>query len=96
MKKRHFILALVFILLVGCTTMESVMKSWVGNNIDNVTASWGAPESRIARSDGGYTYTWTTFGSNQYGVRQCRQTFVTDSTGTVTSWSYNNCPRFVR
>ncbi len=72
------------------------MKSWVGSNIDDVTASWGAPESRIERSSGGYTYTWTTFSSNQYGTNQCRQSFITDSIGTIVSWSYNGCPRFVR
>lgn len=92
---RNIIVSLIFVILAGCTTMGSVMKSWVNSNIDDVTASWGAPESRIARSDGGYTYTWTTFNSNQYGINQCRQTFVTDSTGTITSWSYSGCKPFV-
>ena len=72
------------------------MSSWVGHSIDDVTASWGAPESRIPRNDGGATYTWTTFSSNQYGVRQCRQSFITDSEGIVVSWAYSGCPRYVR
>ena len=91
-------LALLFATLViaGCTSMDTVMQSWVGNHIDDVTASWGAPESRIPRSDGGYTYTWTTLSSNQYGVHQCRQSFVTDPEGIIFRWSYSGCPRFVR
>jgi len=76
--------------------MNTVMSSWEGRSIDDVTAAWGAPELRINRTDGGATYTWTTFSSNQYGVQQCRQTFVTDSTGKIVTWSYTGCPRFVR
>ena len=48
--------------------MNTVMSSWEGRSIDDLTAAWGAPESRINRTDGGATYTWTTFSSNQYGV----------------------------
>ena len=94
MKRTLFILLAVAV-LTGCTTMSTIMSSWVGDSIDDVTASWGAPESRIPRSDGGATYTWTTFSSNQYGVHQCRQTFVTDSKGIIVSWSYNGCSRFL-
>jgi hypothetical protein len=56
-------------LMAGCASMDSVMSSWVGRSIDDVTAAWGAPESKMSRADGGATYTWTTFSSNQYGVR---------------------------
>jgi hypothetical protein len=76
--------------------MDSVMSSWVGHSIDDVTAAWGAPESKINRTDGGVTYTWTTFSSNEYGVRQCRQSFVTDASGKIVSWSYAGCPKFIR
>jgi len=88
------LLAVAF--MVGCASMNTVMSSWEGRSIDDVTAAWGAPELRINRTDGGATYTWTTFSSNQYGVQQCRQTFVTDSTGKIVTWSYTGCPRFVR
>jgi len=87
---------LLIFALCGCVTLKTAMKSWVGKSIDDVTAAWGAPESRMSRSDVGETYTWTTFSSNQYGVRQCRQSFVTNSEGTVVSWSFSGCPRFVR
>jgi hypothetical protein len=94
---RHFATMLLsFALLAGCASMNSVMSFWEGRSIDDVTAAWGAPESRIDRTDGGATYTWTTFGSNQYGVQQCRQTFVTNPSGTVVSWSYAGCSRFVK
>jgi len=76
--------------------MDALMGSWVGHSIDDVTAKWGAPESRMARSDGGATYTWNTISSNQYGVQQCRQSFVTDALGKVVSWSYSGCSKFVR
>lgn len=97
MKRKLSRLISIFMIfaLCGCASMQTVMKSWVGKPIDDVTASWGAPESKMPRSDGGYTYTWTTFSSNQYGVHQCRQSFVTNSEGTVVSWSFNGCPRFV-
>ena len=83
-------------ILAGCASRRAIMKSWMGYHIDKATASWGAPESRISRNDGGFTYTWTTFSSNQYGVQQCRQSFVTDSEGVIVSWSYSGCSRLVR
>lgn len=85
-----------FALLSGCVSTKSVMASWVGSSIDDVTAAWGAPESKMVRADGGATYTWTTIGSNQYGVVQCRQTLVTDSQGKVVNWSFAGCPRFLK
>lgn len=96
MKILRLSILFTFIVLAGCTSMQTVMSSWVGKSIDDATASWGSPTSRIPRNDGGATYTWTTFSSNQYGVHQCRQTLVTDSSGTIVTWSYNGCPRFVR
>lgn len=89
-------LLLTVALMTGCASMDTVMSSWVGRSIDDVTATWGVPESRINRTDGGATYTWTTFSSNQYGVHQCRQSFVTDPSGTIISWSYSGCSKFVR
>lgn len=72
------------------------MKSWVGQPVDNVVAAWGAPDSRMDRSDGGATYTWVNASSDRYGVHQCRQTFTTDSRRVIVGWSYNNCPKIVR
>ena len=96
MTRNFAVLSLVYVLITGCTTMNTAMGSWQGRSIDDVTAAWGAPESSINRKDGGVTYTWTTIRSNQYGVHQCRQTFVTDPAGKIVQWSYAGCPRLVR
>ena len=96
MKKHFVIMLLVVFTLAGCASMETVMDSWTGKSIDDVTAMWGAPESVISRNDGGATYTWKTFRTNNYGIHECRQSFVTNSNGSIVSWSYNNCPRFVK
>jgi len=87
---------LVIIALAGCVSMESVMSSWVGNSIDDATAAWGAPDSRMARNDGGGTYTWTVRTSDKYGIHECRRTLVTNSSERIVSWAYNGCPKFVR
>lgn len=96
MTKSLTTLLVVVVLMTGCASMDTVMSSWVGRPIDDVSSAWGAPESKMNLADGGVTYTWTTFSSNQYGVRQCRQSFVTDPSGTIISWSYSGCPIFVR
>ena len=82
-------------LVLACATMNTVMKSWVGEPIDNLVSSWGAPDSRIARSDGGAVYTWVTVSGDQYGVQQCRQSFTTDSLDIIVGYSFNNCQWFV-
>ncbi|SFP99451.1 hypothetical protein SAMN05216419_10438 [Nitrosomonas cryotolerans] len=89
-------IALIMVMSISaCTSTNSIMNSWIGYSVDDLTASWGAPSSRISRADGGSTYTWSTLSSDQYGIHECRKTFVTDSTGTVTQWSYNGCPKLV-
>lgn len=95
MNQIRIVLVLISLALSGCTTMDSVMASWEGHNIDDLTASWGAPTSRMQRGDGGYTYTWSTFYANQYGGGECRQSFVTDSSRTVRRWSYSGCQKII-
>jgi len=94
-RRASLLISLISLVLFGCTTTKSVMKSWVGHPIDDVVAAWGAPDSRMARTDGGAVYTWITVSGNQYGVQQCRQSFTTNAESVVTGWSYNNCPRLV-
>ena len=96
MARFHATVLLIVVLMTGCASMDTAMSLWVGLSIDDATSAWGAPESRMNRADGGGTYTWTTFSSNGYGVHQCRQSFVTDPSGTIISWSYSGCPKFVR
>ena len=80
--------------LSGCTTLDTTMGSWKGSSIDDLTASWGAPSSKISRQDGGYTYTWVSISSSEYGVRQCSKTFVSNKAGVIVDWSYNNCSKY--
>ena len=40
-------LLLTVMLAAGCASMDTVMSSWVARSIDGVTATWGAPESRM-------------------------------------------------
>jgi len=96
MIKKVLFAVLIMLFITGCATRASVMKSWLGNNIDNVTASWGAPSSIMQRNDGGATYTWSSISGNRYGVNQCRQTFVTNASGEIVRWSYNGCSEMVR
>lgn len=93
MKKLLLILIVTFI--VGCTTTGSVMDSWVGKNISDVVQSWGSPNNQFS-SNGVTTYTWTSVWNNQYTVNTCLKSFNVNSSGTVLSYSYNNCPRFSR
>ena len=95
---RYLAILVVSLFLSGCMTMDGLMKSWAGMPIDDATAAWGAPDSIVPNhSDGGATYTWTTFSSNKHGIRQCRRTLVSNSSGKITRWSYSGrCPLFVR
>ncbi len=34
-------LLLAVVLMAGCASMDTVMGSWVGRSIDDVTATWG-------------------------------------------------------
>ena len=81
----------ILLLLSGCATRTSIMKSWEGTHINDLTASWGVPSSILSRQSGGKTYTWVSVYGNAYGVNQCRETFVTNSSGYIVSWSYSNC-----
>ena len=82
------------VILSACSsaTLKTEMESWVGKPIDDAIAALGAPKSRIAGDDGGITYTWITAVSDDRDAVECHQTVVTDSTGTIVSWSTRNCP----
>jgi hypothetical protein len=88
-------LVIFFFLVTGCTTTSSVMNSWVGRNINDVVQSWGPPTNQFS-GGGTTTYSWTNFWSNQYQINQCVQSFTVNSSGTITNFSYNNCPRLQR
>jgi hypothetical protein len=86
------LIPLVFLcFLLGCTSTKSIMESWLGSPIDSAVSSWGAPSSRMLKSDGGETYTWRNIRSNQYRVWECTQSFTTNSAGYIVGYSYNGC-----
>ena len=43
MNRRLTIALLAVVLMAGAFWMNTVMNSWVGSSIDDVTAAWGAP-----------------------------------------------------
>ena len=81
-------------------SMQNLRKSWEGEPIENVTASWGAPDSIVYNhvvynhANGGATYTWTTVTNGEYGIRTCRRTLVSNSSGKVIKGTYSGCPYF--
>jgi len=76
-------------------SMQNLRKSWEGEPIENVTASWGAPDSIVyIHANGGATYTWTTVTNGEYGIRTCRRTLVSNSSGKVIKGTYSGCPYF--
>jgi hypothetical protein len=91
---KNYIFIPLFFILMGCasTTRESVMNTWVGEPIDDLTAKMGAPTTKLARDDGGYVYTWVVFTEMQ----QCNTSYVTDAKGIIKTWSFSGCSKYVR
>lgn len=66
----------VFSSFWGCASVNKSMASWMGNNVNNLVASWGPPQQTMSDGQGGqiliYTQTrqWTNPGqatTNTYG-----------------------------
>ncbi len=91
--KKIIILLLIALLMaaLGCHRLAKTMDSWMGANVDQLIASWGAPDSRMDLRDGGQVLTWISIRSNAYGVWQCRKSFTADRNGTLIKWSYSGC-----
>lgn len=56
MKIGYLSLAVASTLLCGCVTtsqMNAKMKSWEGNNVNDLIASWGPPSSTMSDGNGG-------------------------------------------
>ena len=64
------------------------MKPWVGKSVNELTASWGAPNYVISGPDGGSTYTWESLDKTG---STCWQNFLTNKWGEIVSWSCKNC-----
>lgn len=95
MKIRLMFVFIIFSILTGCRTMDTVMSSFEGRHMDDVMARIGAPDSQAARADGGMTYTYVSVSGNRNDIDECRQTFVTNPQKVVVSWSYRGCSYLV-
>ena len=47
------ILVVTSLMLIGCTTNDEKMDSWLGDDVNNVVTSWGTPGSTCETDDGG-------------------------------------------
>ena len=89
----------------GCATTgkyETVLQSWVGNDVNHLIASWGPPTSEYRMPNGNVMYTYrrdagavaVPVGNMVYaGRRWCETTFQVDALGVIRSWRWegNNC-----
>jgi hypothetical protein len=86
---RYLSLLFVTLIVVGCTSNDTIMKSWIGSTDYEVMASWGAPDLESQAGNGNRVLTWN--GRNGYGQIICRRTFVVNAEHRITSGSHN-CP----
>lgn len=65
MKKLLTVLALVFV--VGCESenLQEIAASWEGSNVNNLIASWGAPNQVIDNGSDGKIMVWRKSSSFQ-------------------------------
>lgn len=107
MKKILFLLAAV-ILLQNCAnaacvgrkcTMDAVMESWMGRNLDEIVEAWGYPDSQKTIA-GRKLYIWsqgTYKAKNAFGSRTvdyCTRIVETNESKTIigANWKGGNCP----
>jgi len=88
--------ALLALLSTSCVSMTGVMKSWTGHQEAEVLSVWGAPELTASLPNGGRVLTWSTIWNQGANIYTCRKSLTVDARGTIVSWSYSGCPRYVR
>ncbi len=87
--KKLFAIGISAILLAGCATTanyEAILRSWVGQPVDNLVSSWGAPQSSFKLSNGGQVLEY----SNQRNMQMPGYSYTTPQTtyqnGTVSAY----------
>ena len=74
---------LTIAVLVGCTSLNETMESWVGHHRSDLIASWGPPQQVMDDGQGGEIFVYTTARS-----------FTTPGTSTTTvagsAYGYGN------
>ena len=89
-------------------TMDSLMESWTGENINSVISLWGNP-TEIKTADNGKIYYWNKsrdiiapgfgiYGGAYGGTSTCNKNFEVDENDIIIkgNWSGNACPMTYR
>jgi hypothetical protein len=102
--KKLFVFSFAFFLITACATSSKyseIVKSWEGNNINNLISSWGPPSDVYTMPNGNKMYTWlytsntlVTTNYNQWlnrlETRQvqywCKTTFTADRNDIIINW----------
>ena len=114
MTKKFVIIVLLFIFstlpsFAGMkSTMNRLMESWTGENINSVVELWGSP-SEIKTTDNGKIYYWNKrtdiiapgfgiYGGAYGGTSTCNKNFEVDENDIITKgyWNGNACPMTYR
>ena len=90
------------------STMDKLMESWTGENIDSVIELWGNP-TEIKTSDSGKIYYWNKsrdiiapgfgiYGGAYGGTSTCNKSFEVDANNIIINWNWsgNACPMTYR
>lgn len=89
------LIASLLLFITGCkhgpSRLARTMDSWVGDPVESLVASWGAPDSSMQLGDGRSVLTWKQeYWRGQYR-HECRKSFTIGTDGRVERWSYNDC-----
>ena len=90
------------------STMDKLMESWAGENIDSVITLWGNP-TETKTSDNGKIYYWSNsrdiiapgfgiYGGTYGGTSTCNKSFGVDENNIIINWNWsgNACPMTYR
>ena len=90
------------------STMNRLMESWTGENINSVVELWGSP-SEIKTTDNGKIYYWKKstdiiapgsgiYGGVYGGTSTCNKSFEVDENNIIIKgiWNGNACPMTYR
>ena len=90
------------------STMNKLMESWTGENIESVIELWGSP-TEIKTTDNGKIYYWnksrdivmggfSIYMSAYGGTSTCNKSFEVDENNIIIkgNWSGNACPMTYR
>lgn len=105
MRKLFILLAIVFFIPACATTAnyEAKIKTWLGDDVNNLIASWGPPSNEYTMPNGNIMYTWLWVGNtlvtSNYDrflnmtftnsvTNWCKTTFTANSSKRITNWRW--------